>query len=234
MAFNPKFAELLGSKLLKHDAADNKKSVEVDTVEALKDKKAIAIYFSAHWCPPCRMFTPQLAEWYKKSLQSLGMEVVFASSDQSEQAFSDYFAEMPWLALPYSERDIKAKLGEKFDCSGIPYLVILGADGQIIAKNGRGKVTEDPTGANFPWNVSKSLSEILGDSFEKKGKPISFAKDLKGKTLGLYFSAHWCPPCRGFTPVLTEAYKKLVNEQNKDFEIIFVSSDRDESSFKEY
>ena len=28
--------------------------------------KVFAIYFSAHWCPPCRGFTPKLAEWYTK------------------------------------------------------------------------------------------------------------------------------------------------------------------------
>jgi len=229
MAFNPKFTELFGSKLLSHGA--DKKDVEVDTVEALKDKKAIAIYFSAHWCPPCRGFTPQLAEWYKTSYKALGMEVVFASSDRDEAAFKEYFAEQPWLALPYSERDLKAKLAEKFECNGIPYLVILGADGTIITKNGRAKVTEDKTGASFPW-APKPFSEVLGDTFQKKGQNLSLA-DFKGKKLGLYFSAHWCPPCRGFTPKLTEAYNKLQANGEK-FEIVFVSSDRDEKSFNEY
>jgi nucleoredoxin len=27
--------------------------------------KITGIYFSASWCPPCRQFTPQLAEFYK-------------------------------------------------------------------------------------------------------------------------------------------------------------------------
>ena len=39
------------------------KDGEVKTSEALTNKTAIALYFSAHWCPPCRGFTPQLAEW---------------------------------------------------------------------------------------------------------------------------------------------------------------------------
>lgn len=30
-------------------------------------KQALALYFSAHWCPPCRGFTPQLAEWYMQA-----------------------------------------------------------------------------------------------------------------------------------------------------------------------
>ena len=36
--------------------------VQADAV--LEDKKVVAFYFSAHWCPPCRMFTPILAEFY--------------------------------------------------------------------------------------------------------------------------------------------------------------------------
>ena len=56
---------------------------------------------------------------------------------------------------------------------------------------------------------------------------------MTGKTLGLYFSASWCPPCASFTPKLKEIVQKL-REQDKNFEIIFISSDKDEDSFKKY
>ena len=70
-------------------------------------------------------------------------------------------------------------------------------------------------------------------------------QEIKGKTgqvkfnpkdtpfFGLYFSAHWCPPCQGFTPKLINFYN-VVNKNNKQLEIIFVSSDKNESEFNEY
>ena len=41
-----------------------------------------------------------------------------------------------------------------------------------------------------------------------------------------------CPPCRRFTPVLSEKYKTLLAD-GKPFEVVFISSDRDDSSFNE-
>ena len=38
-------------------------------LQAMAGKQALALYFSAHWCPPCRGFTPQLAEWYMQELK---------------------------------------------------------------------------------------------------------------------------------------------------------------------
>ena len=57
-------------------------------------------------------------------------------------------------------------------------------------------------------------------------------ESLKGKKLGLYFSASWCGPCRRFTPKLVEVYSEL--SPKGDFEIIFVSGDEDEESFNGY
>ena len=77
----------------------------------------VGLYFSAHWCPPCRGFTPKLADAYKE-LIGLGksFEIVFLSSDKSEDAFKEYFNEMPWVALPFAKRDLKTKLADKYEC----------------------------------------------------------------------------------------------------------------------
>lgn len=64
---------------------------------------------------------------------------------------------------------------------------------------------------------------------------------LVGKTIGLYFSAHWCRPCVNFTPRLISIYQKIKeqmlvdgDQDGEDFEIVFVSSDRDQASFDSY
>ncbi|KAF0930615.1 hypothetical protein E2562_033812 [Oryza meyeriana var. granulata] len=46
--------------------------------------------------------------------------------------------------------------------------------------------------------------------------PIS---DLNGKTIGLYFGAHWCPPCRAFTKQLREAYNELKTLRPGNFQM---------------
>jgi nucleoredoxin len=54
--------EFLGSaELLRFDGT------KVKAKDALADKKVVAFYFSAHWCPPCRAFTPVLKKFYEVS-----------------------------------------------------------------------------------------------------------------------------------------------------------------------
>lgn len=60
--------------------------------------------------------------------------------------------------------------------------------------------------------------------------PIS---KLIGKTVGLYFSAQWGTPCTKFTSKLASIYNNL-KEKNEEFEIVFVSMDRDESGYVQY
>ena len=209
----------------------------VATGSALGGKTAVGLYFSAHWCGPCRGFTPKLAEIYKDLVAAgKSLEIVFVSSDRDEKAFDDYFAEMPWLALPYAERKLKATLSKKYKVRGIPTFVIVdGETGELITTDGRSAVMEDPKGAKFPWKPP-TLWEALGDEVLKgtEGDTVEVS-DLrgKGKVLGLYFSAHWCGPCRGFTPSLVKTYNSL-KAQGKDFEIIFCSSDRGTDAFREY
>mmetsp|Transcript_12111 Transcript_12111/g.21266 ORF Transcript_12111/g.21266 Transcript_12111/m.21266 type:complete len:303 (+) Transcript_12111:98-1006(+) len=128
----------------------------VSTSEALKSK-TVGLYFSAHWCPPCRRFTPQLAKKYK-ALKEAGkdFEIVFVSSDRDEDAFDKYHSEMPWLALPFQSRDKKSALSARYNVSGIPTLVVLDSSGETITEDGRMAVSSKSYIEEFPWISSSS------------------------------------------------------------------------------
>ena len=72
-----------------------------------------------------------------------------------------------------------------------------------------------------------------GTLVSKTGE-VKVADAFKGaKIVGIYFSMHTCPPCREFTPILSELYKEI-NESEKVFEVVFCSGDQKEELYKEY
>ena len=201
----------------------------------------VMLYFSAHWCPPCRRFTPVLIELYNKLKESSSsMELVFVSLDSNEKEFQEYSSNMPWLCTVFDEES-NGSIAQKYKANGIPHLVVLdGSDnGAIITMNGTSEVQTDKSGVNFPWKP-KPFSEIFPKEFlstkdEDGAYEMIPTSSIQDKYLMLYFSAHWCPPCRAFTPKLSEAYTSLKkSEKADDFELIFISSDKDDSSFQEY
>eukprot|EP00959_Pyramimonas_sp_CCMP1952_P226731 4740719-Pyramimonas_sp.AAC.1 len=104
--------------------------------------------------------------------------------------------------------------------------VLLDGEGKLLTKQGREAVANPE---KFPWKP-KTISDLLGDELVKPtGEKIS-VQSLKdaGTYIALYFSAHWCGPCRGFTPELIKTYNTL-KAAGKPFEIVFVSSDNDEA-----
>jgi len=221
-----RFTELFGNEL---QTKDGKQSIE----SLLEGKVAVFVYFSAHWCPPCRQFTPQFAEFHKKFADSQKFATIFISSDKDQEAFDSYFKEQPWYALPFEDRARKEALSKQFKVQGIPSLIIVDGNGKLITKDGRSKVLENKeTCSGFPW-IPPTFAEALGSAFERKDGTQVGLDAVNGKTLGLYFSAHWCPPCRQFTPKLKEFYEQY-RKINSDFEIVFVSGDKDEAGMKSY
>ena len=49
-------------------------------------------------------------------------EIVYMSSDEDLNAFNNYHALMPWLAIPFSDLETKKALNRKFDIEGIPQI----------------------------------------------------------------------------------------------------------------
>ncbi|XP_014224274.1 nucleoredoxin-like [Trichogramma pretiosum] len=123
-----------------------------------------AVYFSAHWCPPCKAFTPQLVETYQR-IRERGhdFEVIFVSSDRSEESYKTYTETMPWLRIPFEQEDRRQRLARALDVQAIPTLVILDPRDNIITLEGRTELLEDPEGLNFPW--TSRLVNILTEKY---------------------------------------------------------------------
>lgn len=121
-----------------------------------------AIYYSAHWCPPCRAFTPKLVNWYKNTkVRFKNFELVFASSDKDEAAMMDYMKEdkMPWPAIRFNEK--KSSGVGKYAAGGIPYLVLLDKDGKDL--------TGQPGNEwQHPSKVLPEIEKILRDARKSK------------------------------------------------------------------
>ncbi|XP_031404979.1 probable nucleoredoxin 2 [Punica granatum] len=220
----------------------------------------VGLYFSANWYQPCRNFTEALLSAYEQ-LRAGGsnFEVVFVSADEDLDAFNHYRSSMPWLSIPYSDLESKKALNRKFDVEGIPCLIILqlGDDKDMQTLHDGVELIYRYGARAFPFTAER-LEELQKEEQEKhdtqslmslltnhdrdyllahpKPRQVPVAS-LTGKTVGLFFSAQWCLPGAKFTPKLISMYhkiKQMLEEQGRDgdFEIVYISSDRDESSFQ--
>ncbi len=134
--FAEELTDSLKGKLVK---LDNNKLVAAGD-DALADKKVIAIYYSAHWCPPCRQFTPELVKFYNETKKEHPeFELIFVSSDRSEKDMEHYmqWGKMPWLGLKHAET--RGSELTKHAARGIPYMVVLDAEGKVLVEKGVGE-----------------------------------------------------------------------------------------------
>mmetsp|Transcript_20864 Transcript_20864/g.51228 ORF Transcript_20864/g.51228 Transcript_20864/m.51228 type:complete len:1124 (+) Transcript_20864:1238-4609(+) len=125
------FQSSVGAQLLAND------NTRLTLSDALQNSRLIAFYFSAHWCGPCRSFTPMLAEMYehlKEVRPTHGLEIVFVSSDRDPNSFQQYFSTMPWKAIPFDSLPfVKQSLNATYGVQGIPSLVVLDAvSGRVV------------------------------------------------------------------------------------------------------
>jgi nucleoredoxin len=123
------FTPLLGETLYRWKKnADNTMEVEeLYTSDLLKGKNAVAIYFSASWCGPCKQFTPVLAQLYA-NLNKKGkkFEVVWLSRDRSSEEFLSYYQQMPWLAVTLQNvQPILEKLAPKYELKVFTFLMAI-------------------------------------------------------------------------------------------------------------
>lgn len=121
----------------------------------LLEGKYVGLYFSAHWCPPCRAFTPSLVEFRNRHAEEF--EVLFISFDESGREKRSYVKEasMPWPSVPGARSRDGNALAKALRVRGYPTLVILAPDGSIVTPSGREDVTLYPETALEKWKTAK-------------------------------------------------------------------------------
>jgi nucleoredoxin len=148
--------EVVKSKLVRcHDGTISR----VDGAE-LETKKLVALYYSAHWCGPCRKFTPQLVEYYNRVREAHPeFELIFVSADRSRFGWETYISEMkmPWLAIDYDQLPEIPEV-KKLGGDSIPSLLVLDSSSRVIAS------TYDGEKYLGPQNALAALGKIFASA----------------------------------------------------------------------
>ncbi|NQW47631.1 MAG: TlpA family protein disulfide reductase [Planctomycetes bacterium] len=104
--------------------------------------KVVLVDFWATWCGPCVAEIPNVLEQYQK-YHDKGFEVVGISLDQDRDALEKFVTEqkLPWpILFEQSEGDGWAHpLATFYGISGIPTVILIGRDGNVITLNARGE-----------------------------------------------------------------------------------------------
>jgi len=105
------------------------------------DKLCVALTLSSFLCVPSQR-------------ASKSFEIVFASSDENEDAFQEYFEHMPWHAIPFEGTSaLREALSQCYGATSLPCLVLLDKHGSVINKDAGENVVTDREGLQFPWKA---------------------------------------------------------------------------------
>jgi thiol-disulfide isomerase/thioredoxin len=123
------------------------------TAEALKGK-VILVDFWASWCQPCRAEFPNMREQYQK-YRDRGFEIVGINLDQDPAAMEGLLQreQLPWIQARSSDPQAvatKTLQAVEYGVGPIPFMMLVGADGKIMAVHTRGPVLNQKLSEIFP------------------------------------------------------------------------------------
>ncbi|MCU0446623.1 MAG: AhpC/TSA family protein [Microscillaceae bacterium] len=122
--------------------------IELESPEGTKVKlsslrgKLVLIDFWASWCGPCRKENPNVVKMYNR-FRNQGFEIYGVSLDRDREAWLQAIKAdgLTWLHVS----DLKfwqSEAAQAYSIQSIPATYLVGKDGNIVAKNLRGKALE--------------------------------------------------------------------------------------------
>ena len=125
-----------------------------------KDAPFFGIYFSAHWCGPCRGFTPKLKNFYEvANKDKKQIEIIFVSADKNEDEFKQYFGTMPWTSIPFGH-DAIDNLNDCYGIQGIPTFLVFNNEGKLIDDKARSTVENRYPKNGYSEQTVKTIIDI--------------------------------------------------------------------------
>ena len=104
--------------------------------------KVVLVDFWATWCGPCVAELPNMLAQYEK-YHAKGFEVVGISLDEDQEALKKFVTDknIPWPVLFEKSEGAgwRHPLATYYGINGIPQLILIGRDGNVITLNARGE-----------------------------------------------------------------------------------------------
>ena len=124
--------------------------------------KVVLIDFWATWCGPCIAEIPNLINLHER-YSSQGFEIVGINLDDDVAAAVNFLEdrELPWVSVMSPGGGEKNVNAESFGVETIPFILLVGDDGKIIASHLRGE----------------QIGEALGDIFESDDADVVIEMD---------------------------------------------------------
>ncbi|MGE3172341.1 MAG: thioredoxin-like domain-containing protein [Planctomycetota bacterium] len=119
-------------------------------LDASKPPEYTVLYFSAGWCAPCSEFSPTLVDFYNDNKRHVGkrFQLIWISWDHTEEGMREYSRSerFPWLTVPWDQL-ANVPVTRAHDVSGIPSLVVLDRDSNVVVDSYDGDTYTGATAA---------------------------------------------------------------------------------------
>ncbi|VDO97109.1 unnamed protein product [Soboliphyme baturini] len=128
------------------------------------EDKVVALFFSAGWYKPCRDFSNAFKKFCDK-VSFKHFAVIVLNHDVREKDFKAYFltGHKHWLWVQYGDPVIQT-LKDEYNVYGIPTLMVVNNVGDVLVKNARSEIQQNPKGSEMVLNRWQKLAGVCPTS----------------------------------------------------------------------